>query len=519
MAVRAGLETLKKGGSAADAAMATALAQVVECAGSYVSHAGILSMTYYEADTGKVHYLNACFNTPQGEKDALSIPRTGPSGRTALVPGFMAGVQAAHDRFGKLTRQDVFAPAIAMADQGVKVSPLLTRFLKARKAVLSRLPETKRIFTKEGDTFYEEGDHFRQPQLANTLRQIAEHGAAFMYTGEWAEQFVSAVQKEGGKISREDMSSYRVIWEEPLQTTWRGHEVYAPGFSSQGGVAMVEAIHLLEHANLRERGHFANTPASLFWLMQISHCQILGFLPETALKNFEGLDLTPSSRVKRETAAGIWRRMREGKWTYAAKVKNQASSAPAAHSDGIVVVDRWGNVAAVTHSINTALWGDTCLFVGGISIPDAAKFQQDLIQRAGAGKRLPDPMCPVIVLKEGKAVLGCSAIGGGLHQKTLQVLTSVLDFGMDPQNAVEQPSFLLPDIDATPPAARVERGKFDRKLLEAVRAMGQEVREVSPAEAGAFRGYWVGGHISPNGNLRRGVGTRQAPLPSVAEAY
>jgi gamma-glutamyltranspeptidase/glutathione hydrolase len=166
-AVHAGLLTLKKGGSAADAAIATALAQVVECGGCYVSGAGILSMVYFEADSGKVHYLNAGFNTPREEKDPLTIPAAGKaSGRTALVPGFMAGVQAAHDRFGKLSRQEVFAQAIELAEQGIKVSPLLARMIQERQAVLSRLPETWRIFTKTGGAFYTEGEDFRQPQLA-----------------------------------------------------------------------------------------------------------------------------------------------------------------------------------------------------------------------------------------------------------------------------------------------------------------------------------------------------------------
>jgi gamma-glutamyltranspeptidase/glutathione hydrolase len=520
LAVHAGLETLKKGGNAADAALATALAQVVECGGAYVSHAGILGMAYYEADTGKVLFLNAGYDTPREEKDPRTIPGKGkPSGRTALVPGFMAGVQAAHDRLGKSSRKDVFAPAVAMADQGIKVSPLLARFIQARKEVLSRLPETKSIFTRDGGAFYAEGDDFRQPELAKTLRQVADKGAATMYTGEWADQFVAAVRKEGGKITAEDMKSYRPTWEEPVQTTYRGYKVCLPGFSSHGGVTMVEALHLLERADLARRGHYAATPESLFWLMQISHCQVLGFLPPASLKEFDGLDLSPSSRVKRETAAEIWQRMQDGKWRFAAKLRKAGDDKPPSHSDGIVVVDKWGNMAAVTHSINTTLWGDTGLFVGGISIPDSAAFQQELIHTTGPGKRLPDPMCPLIVLKDGKPVLGSSAIGGGLHQKTLQVLTSVLDSGMDPQKAVEQPAFLLPAFTATPPTAQVEPGKFDGKLLDAVRALGQEIREVSEREAGAFRGYWVGVQISPGNGLRRGVGTRQAPLPSVAEAY
>jgi gamma-glutamyltranspeptidase / glutathione hydrolase len=518
-AVHAGLEALQGGGSAADAAVVTALTQVVECGGAYVSHAGILSMVYFEAKTGKLHYLNACYDTPANEKDPLSIPTKGkPSGRTALVPGFMAGIQAMHDQFGKLPRKHVFKPAIDLADGGFRVEPMLARFISARKAVLTRLPETKRIFSEEKGELLTEGDWFRQPELAATLRQVADQGAGVMYTGSWAEQFVAAVQKQGGKITLDDLKNYRVIWEAPLQTTYRDHEVALPGFTSHGGVSMVEALHLLAEANLPKDGHYSQSPTSLFWLMQISHCQVLSFLPSSTLKKFQGLDLSPPSRLRRETSAAIWKQMQEGKWPFAAKVKEVGVERPA-HSDGIVVADRWGNVAAVTHSINTTLWGDTGLFVAGISIPDSASFQQAAIKETGPGKRLADPMCPLIVLRKGQPVLASSAIGGGLHPRTLQILSSVLDFGMDAQTAVEEPAFLLPEFTAGKPIAQVESGQFGKKLVDSVAALGQQVKEINAQQAGAFRGYWVGVQLDPAGGVRRAVGTRKGPLPSRAEGY
>ncbi|HWB09535.1 MAG TPA: gamma-glutamyltransferase [Pirellulales bacterium] len=519
-AVHAGLETLKNGGSAADAALATAMAQVVECGGCYVSFAGVLSMVYYEADSGQVHYLNAGFNTPLEENDPLTIPGgRQPSGRTALVPGFLAGVDAAQQRFGKLSRQQVFEPAIELAEQGVKVSPLLAELMQDRKDVLSRLPETRRIFMKEGDALYKAGESFCQPQLAETLRHVAKERSEFIYTGPWAEQFVEAVQKEGGKISLDDMKTYRVTWDEPLRTMHRGYEVCVPGLSSHGGVAMIEALHLVERADLPARGHFSTTPSSLFWLMQISHCQVLDFLPAKVLENFDGLDLSPTSRLKRETADAIWQRMQSGTWPFAAKF-DAGGKRPSNHSDGVVVVDRWGNVAAVTHTIHTNSWGHTGLFVGGISIPDAAALLQAAMQETGPGKRLPESMCPLILLKDGQPLLATSTIGASLHQKTLQVLTSVLDFSLAPEAAIQRPSFLMAAFsDDEPPAARVERGKFKATLLDATRALGQEIREVSSHEADNANGYLVGVQIEPEKKVRRAIGARQDPLPAAAEGY
>src|SRR5262245_29063636 len=119
---RIGLEALRQGGSAADAAMATSLAQIALDAGAVTSYAGILTMVYYDAASKKVYSLNAGYNTVLEEKDPLSIPRPGqPSGRTALVPGFFAGVQAAHSRFGKLPFASLFDPAIYLAEKGFVV--------------------------------------------------------------------------------------------------------------------------------------------------------------------------------------------------------------------------------------------------------------------------------------------------------------------------------------------------------------------------------------------------------------
>jgi gamma-glutamyltranspeptidase/glutathione hydrolase len=150
LAVHAGLDALKHGGSAADAALTTALTQVAVFAGATVSYAGLLTAVYYDAASGVVHTLNAAYNTVREERSPLSIPTMGEhSGRTALVPGFMAGVQALHDRFGRLPFATIFRPAIWIAEHGVPVSPVLRAWLSAHGKFVTRLPETKRIFVKD----------------------------------------------------------------------------------------------------------------------------------------------------------------------------------------------------------------------------------------------------------------------------------------------------------------------------------------------------------------------------------
>ena len=166
------------------------------------------------------------------EDDPMSIPsayrdlqslvsgwsmKPNPSGRTALVPGYMAGVEAAHRRFGKLPFKSIFAPAIDIAEKGFKLEPAMDVMIYTRKDILSRLPETKQIFLRgEDGNFYRAGDVFRQPELAATLRAVSEQGSSYMYIGYWAKKLVAAVQRDGGKMTMEDLRNYRAIWSEPI---------------------------------------------------------------------------------------------------------------------------------------------------------------------------------------------------------------------------------------------------------------------------------------------------------------
>src|SRR5262245_64130264 len=148
-AARVGLEALRQGGSAVDAALATSLAQIALEAGAPTSYAGILTMVYYDAAGKKVYSLNAGYNTVLEEKDPLTIPGGGkPSGRTALVPGFFAGVQAAHNRFGKLPFASLFDPAIYVAEKGFVVYPMLSGWINMGKDIVFRLLTTTWYCTK-----------------------------------------------------------------------------------------------------------------------------------------------------------------------------------------------------------------------------------------------------------------------------------------------------------------------------------------------------------------------------------
>jgi len=513
-AQRAGLEALMQGGSAVDAVLTTSLTQIALAMGSWVSYAGILTMVYYDAETGTFHNLNGGYNTILGEDEPMSIPgaaartadgRQQPSGRTALVPGYMAAVQAAHDRFGRLPFDAIFGPAIFYADQGFELNDFHERLISYRKPVLSRLPETKAVFTGDDGSWYVKGDHFTQPELARTLRAVAEQGAGYMYTGPWAERLVAAVQADGGKMTMEDMRSYRATWTEPLKISYGGHEIYAHGLPAQGGVHLAEALHVATLAGTAGMGHYSKSPEAFFWLSQITNLFGLSFLPAPTLNAMlGGEDASLQGRTTMEHAERVWKMMSEGTMPFA----KLPASEDQKHSDAVIAIDRWGNIAAIVHTINTGAWGDTGIFVDGVSIPDSASFQQLLISQVGPGVRLPDPTEPLIVTKDGVPVAALSSIGSGLHQKTIATLVNLIDFGMGIKRAVDEPSWHLPEFSAAGLGAQqIFEGDFCDCLIDGVRALGLDLKVLPQGiETRAPRGYVIGASVDAEG-VRRAVST------------
>jgi gamma-glutamyltranspeptidase/glutathione hydrolase len=533
-AVRAGREALRRGGSPVDAAITTALAQIALAGGSWVSYAGFLNLITYDVRSGSVHSLNAGFNTVRGETDPLTIPAClGPagltsypaSGRTALIPGFFAGVQAAHDRFGKLPFASLFEPAIFLADSGFPVTGILAGGLAMRQDVLKRLPATRRVFFRNDSAVWRAGDRFRQPDLAVTLRQVATLGADYIYRGKWAERFVAAVRADGGKVTLDDLSGYRALWSEPIRARYRGYDLLGAAWPTFGATATLEALQVLEHLDLARAPKYWESAETLYPFIEASHLQFLtgppgggpGVPAAWARERFPDEDLSPSGRLAPKTAAFWWRQLQEpSRWR---RLEQEAAAAQAkvfeelkragggggtggGHSDAVVAVDREGNVAALTHTINTALWGASGITVDGITVSDAACFQQDLIRRVGPGARLPDPTNPIIVMKDGRWVLAGSSIGAGLLENTLAVLVNVLDYGRDPYAALHAPQFAGSGLHA---AQVLPDGDFSAELVDALNARGgHAVLKPKPQVQASF-GSWISIQRDPRTGRLRGA--------------
>ena len=423
----AGRKALEGGGSATDAVVAASLAQIALAAGSWVSYAGVFAMVHYQTATGRVDTLSAGFATFAGETDPASIPRwPQPSGRTALVPGFIAGVHAVHQRFGRLGWAELFSPALYVAEHGFPVGPGQERQFALRGDVLARTPEGRGIFFGGQGRLPRREQTFRQPVLAQTLRRIAAEGPDWMYRGPWAREFVDVVGREGGRASVDDLACYQPVWAEPVSAGFHGHRVHALGLPDRVGGALAFTLSLAQEAGL---GDPAEDPDSLYWLIQIARQVPPGG---------RGLGVPGPGDTGR-----LWKRMRE-----AGRSVGAPRPDPGSHSDFVLAADPDGNVAAACHSINTGLWGSTGLFAGGVSIPDRVGGPQQALAGLAPGAHLPFPATPAIAVRDGQPSLACASIGMGGDAVTLQCLHAVLVLGTDIATAVGRPLFHGPDFMA-----------------------------------------------------------------------
>ena len=508
LAGRAGLEALHRGGNAMDAALVAALTQVALTGGAPVSYFGIVSLIYYDAATGTIHTLDGGWNSVLGEDDPLSIPGGvgfgsddalrgigEPSGRTALVGGFLRAVEAAHQRFGSVPFAELFAPAIHVAEEGIPVSEKFAGYLDFRAEDLKRLDETRRVFARpdgSGDLL-RAGDTFRQPALAETLRAVARGGADHLYDGPWSERAVAAIQRDGGKMTLEDLRRYTAVWGEPLRATIGPFEIAVPA-AGDGGVNLIEAQLLARASGMLDDGHWTRSGVALRKAHDVTQAAFLGFLPEATRANlFPGVDFSPTGRLRPANAERLWKALEAGRRPFRFAVPealDEALSEPR-HSDDVVAVDRQGNMVALTHTINCVLWGRTAIVVDGITIGDPASFQQRQLALIEPGERLPGPTEEGIVLRDGQPVLAFASMGSGLHQRTFQGLLNVLHYGMSVRQAIDTADFFMPETDPRSFRLRmtVPTGRFPRQVLE---QSGYAWREHDPAQARfAGEGIWV----------------------------
>lgn len=516
-AIEAALQVLKDGGNACDAVLAGAMDQIALAAGCWVSYGGFMHMVYNKADTGEVFTISGAFKSLYEETDPISIPEYEPSGRTALVPGFLGAVDEAHKKLGSLSFERILAPAIKTAEEGFTVSSKMEKAFQNKWDIITRLPEGKAIFAKPDGSSYKAGETFKQPLLAETLRKFSTGRSDYIYKDEWARNFVHIVQREGGKITMKDMEDYKPIWTKPAHTNYCGYDVYAVNYPCTGGMSVINGLNIMQAAGLENISGYTTKPSSFFNFVKIAR---IGFIYANFLdflnfmeRHYPEIKFTNDFMLEQGAGPFFWELIRSGTWNNLEKEFFGSSSRQiysSNHSDVIVAIDAMGNAASLSHSINTTSWGNTGIFVDGISIPDSGSFRKYEMNLKGPGQYLYESMSSVVVVKDGRAFLVCGSPGSSIGELTLQNLFNIINDGMDPARSIARRAFYCIDSQ-NPLCQRIPASDFSTSFIDEVKKLGQCITSINSTEH-----YWVGILFDPTRGFFGGAPTEAPYNPGIA---
>ncbi|MDB5108792.1 MAG: gamma-glutamyltransferase [Candidatus Binatus sp.] len=512
-AARAGVEILKAGGNAIDAAAATSLAVgVTNPASCGIGGGGF--MLIYIAKSGAFYALDYRETAPMLARSDMFMrdgkPQSGMSQNSVFavaVPGEIAGLDTALRRFGTMKFHQIAAPAVKLAESGFAVSPHLADEIAHMTARIKEDPGMREVFLKPDGSPVKAGDTITEKNLAATLKRLDDDPVAIFYHGEIAKQIAAFMKQRGGLIGVNDLAQYRPVWRIPIRRAYEGYEVYAMPPPSSGGV-------VLEMLGMLEKGHLAglglNSPPYLTRLIEVMR---QGFIDRARYADpaFVGVPiqefLTDSHILElRERALH----------------KKSPPKAAAAHDHGttnLLVADKDGNVVALTTTTNTVFGSIITVpelgiilndemddFATAPGVPNAYHLEGEIANQIRPGKRPLSSMTPIIVTKNGRPVMTTGGSGGPtIISGVLQVMLNVLDFHLDVASAVEAPRIheqAAPDVviveEAMPVQTRsaLEQMGYKLKVVPALGAVGAMTLAPSnirgafdPRKGGGAEGY------------------------------
>ncbi|MGA2391252.1 MAG: gamma-glutamyltransferase [Candidatus Sulfotelmatobacter sp.] len=513
LASQAGVEIMRAGGNAVDAAVATGFVlAVVHPAAGNLGGGGFMLVRMAD---GQTHFLDYREKAPAAATRDMFLDAQGNVIEAASeigyksigVPGSVAGMVYAEKKLGKLTLKQVMAPAIRLAREGYALSWVEARDLRDRH--LSEFSESRRIFQRGGN-YYQPGEIFRQPDLARTLERIAVKPGDF-YHGAMARELAAAMHKGGGLITVDDLAHYEVKEREPIRGTYRGYEVISAPPPSSGGTVLVESLNILEGYDLEKLGdrsaesiHFTTEAfrRAFFDRSEFLGDPDFGKIPVAQLidkkyaaawrETIDAANATPSKDLKRPE---IFNELEQ----YAAAHPQPLANHESQHTTHYSVVDAQGNAVAVTTTIND--WFGSRVTADGLGflmndemddfsskpgVPNGDGLIQGEANAIGPGKRPLSSMTPTIVVHDGKTVLVLGSPGSSKIITTVaNVLMGVVDYGMNIQEAVNAPRFhnqWLPDV------LNVEQW-FSPDTVAILRKMGYKV-EFGLHDGDSVSPYW-----------------------------
>jgi len=486
LAAEAGVEILKRGGNAVDAAVAVgfALAVAYPEAGN-LGGGGYMVIRMADGRTASLDYRETApasasrdmFVGPDGKLTGGSLIGPLASG----VPGAVAGLAEALARFGTMPLSEVLEPAIRLADGLVVDRGLAVSIAEARYRIEDFAGKT--VFFPGGQS-PPEGSRFSQRALARTLRLIASQGPSAFYTGSIADSIVAEMKEGAGRITRKDLAAYRPLWREPLTSSYRGHRLIGMPPSSSGGTTMIEALNILE----------AYGPPAPFGTAERVHALASAFQRAFVDRNAKlgdpafG-DLPIATLTSKQYAARLARGIDRNRATRTPSLEREMREG--SETTHYSVVDAAGNAVATTTTIND-LYGSGVYVAGAgffmnntmddfTSQPGTANqfgLVQGEVNAIAPGKRALSAMSPTIVLDPAGRLLMITGARGGprIITSTTQVILNVIDHRMSLADAMSAPRI---HHQALPDSIRVEERGLAPEVVRRLQAMGHFIYEPS----------------------------------------
>lgn len=484
-----GLKILKDGGNAVDAGVAVgfALAVTLPRAGN-IGGGGF--MMIYDAKQGKTVALDYREKAPSSASRDMYLDEEGNAvsdlsryhGLAIGVPGTVAGLLKALEDHGTMSRGQVMAPAIVLAEDGIEVTAGLSESLEALSDRLQKWPSTKKIFFKADGSAYQPGERLKQPELAKSLKLVAAKGADGFYKGETAKKLVKAVNEAGGSMSLEDLANYEAIAREPVKGEYRGYEIVSMPPPSSGGIHIVQILNILEGYPLKDYGqNSAQTIHLMAEAMQLAYADRAEYLGDS-----DFIDVPASGLTSQAYADKLRALINPEKATPASTVKaNNPLPYESDQTTHFSIVDKDGNAIANTYTLNfsygTGLVADgTGIllnnemddFSAKPGVPNGYGLLGGEANAVEANKRPLSSMSPTIVFKDSKPYIVTGSPGGSRIITTVaQVISNVIDHDMNIAEATHAPRIhdqWLPD------EIRVEKA-LNVDTIQKLESMGHKV--------------------------------------------
>jgi gamma-glutamyltranspeptidase / glutathione hydrolase len=497
LATREGLDVLKKGGNAVDAAVTAAYVMAVT-----LPRAGNIGgggfMLIYSAKTQSVTALDFWQKAPGKASRGMFIDRDGKtdpkisrqSYLAVAVPGTVAGLAVALEKYGTISLAEAMAPAIRHADAGFIVNEKLAADIRTYELILKAHPSAVKIFFKPGGGYYEAGDRFVQKDLAKTLREIARGGPDVFYRGSIADRIASQMASNGGLVTKADLAAYSPVVRTPVRGSYRGYDLYVMYPPSCGGTAVIEILNILEGYDLTRSGH--NSAATIHLTaeaMKRAFADLSFYLGDP-----DAVSVPVSGLTAKTYAAALRKSIPLDRATPARDIR--PGDAPRYEKESTThfsVVDREGNAVSCTFTLDGNFGSGIVVDGAGFLLnnemdnfnthpgtADAAGPIQGEANAIAPNKRMLTAMVPTIVLADGKPVLVTGSPGSSrIISTVVQVLTNVIDQGMNIQEAVNAPRV---HHEWLPDTLYVEKG-ISPDTIRLLREMGYSVVGTEPMGA------------------------------------